>query len=428
VTDLADRAVAAIDRQELIDLTLRLCNIDSAGPHEGEAAEAVYDWLRREGFKARKVALFSDRPNILGTLPGSGGGCSLLFNSHLDTAVQTGDTWVQLDAADDVYHRAWIEGDELVGEGVVNDKGPLCAFLVAAKAVRSLGVPLTGDLLLTAVVGETSHEPAPGEPHTLESAEAGVRFLVTHGGVADYALVAEGTGFSIVSVEAGMAWWRLTWLSDQPSFYTPYLPERGSPAESPNMIVRAAAAVAVLEAWAAEYQRRWTRELGGGVVVPKAQVAAIKAGDPTRLVMTPQVCSLYLGAFIPPEADPLAIRDEFIACLAAAGLAPSEVDLYLHRRGYEARGTDRLREALLRAHGATFGSEPPAANPATSSMWRDINVFSEVGIPAVTYGPRSETHSCRRAFKTESLYQAACLYARLIVDVYNQPKEQGGLT
>ena len=49
---------------------------------------------------------------------------------------------------------------------------------------------------------------------------------MTHGGVADYALIAEGTGFSIVTVEAGEAWFKISWLSDQPGFYTPYLPDR----------------------------------------------------------------------------------------------------------------------------------------------------------------------------------------------------------
>jgi len=55
-------------------------------------------------------------------------------------------------------------------------------------------------------------------------------------------------------------------------------------------------------------------------------------------------------------------------------------------------------------------------------MWRDVNIFNEVGIPAITYGPRSESHSEKRSFKIESLYQAACVYARLIVDLCNQEK------
>ena len=411
-----------MDKQELIDLTLEICNIDSAGPHEGLVAEAVHKWLIAEGFEARLAGLLPDRPNVIGTLRGSGGGCSLLFNSHMDTAVQASDVWVHRRPDAPVYHSAWVEGDDLVGEGVVNDKGPMAAFLIAAKAVKSLGVQLPGDLLLTAVVGETSHEPVHGVGGVGESAEGGARFLVTHGGVADYVIVAEGTGFSIVSLEAGMAWFKVTWLSDQVSFYTPYLPDRGDPLASPNMIVRAAAATLALEDWAAEYTRKYTREYGPDLMIPKAQVAAIRGGDPTAPIMSPQICSLYLGAFIPPDLSPLDLRDDFLSALSQAGIPAPEVQLYLYRRGYQASGNDLLRESLLKAHIAVVGTPPPPPNPATSSMWRDINVFSEMGIPALTYGPRSESHSYRRAFPIDALYKAARVYARTIVDVCHQPR------
>ena len=174
------------------------------------------------------------------------------------------------DYGDDVYHKAWVEDDELVGEGIVNDKGPMSAFLIAAKAIKDSGVKLRGDLLVTAVVAETSHEPTSDDPPgvVVQSKELGARFLVTHGGVADYALIAEGTGFGLVWVEAGKAWFKLTFTSDQPPFYTPYLPDRTTLAESPSMIVRAAAAIQALETWAADYQRRYTYECPGGTVVP----------------------------------------------------------------------------------------------------------------------------------------------------------------
>jgi acetylornithine deacetylase/succinyl-diaminopimelate desuccinylase-like protein len=112
----------------------------------------------------------------------------------MDTAVRSTDIWSRIDPDADVHHKAWREGDELVGEGVVNDKGPLAAFLIAAKAIKRAGVKLKGDLLLSGVVAETSHEPSDGPPGAVvETLDLGARFLATHGGVADYALIAEGT-------------------------------------------------------------------------------------------------------------------------------------------------------------------------------------------------------------------------------------------
>src|SRR5262249_60691666 len=84
---LAEDSVKRINRQELIDLALTICNIDSAGPTEARVAEYIYEWLRTVGFKARKTGLLADRFNVIGTLPGTGGGGGLIFNSHSDTAV-----------------------------------------------------------------------------------------------------------------------------------------------------------------------------------------------------------------------------------------------------------------------------------------------------------------------------------------------------
>ena len=419
----AEDVIRAIDKQELIDLTLQVCNIDSAGPNEAPVARLVADWLHDNGFAVRKIGLLADRFNVLGRLAGSGGGYSLIFNSHMDTAVRSTHVWTHRDRDADVFHKAWIESGELVGEGVVNDKGPMVAFLIAAKAIKAAGVHLKGDLLVSAVVAETSHEPSDGPPGELvETQDLGARFLIAHGGVADYALVAEGTGFSIVAVEAGKAWFKITWLSDQPGFYTPYLPDRTTMAESPNMIVRAAKGIEALERWAAEYQKKNTRQSRLGLIVPKAQVAAIRGGDSTYAKVAPQICSVYLGAYTVPDQDPLALRDEITEALGNAGVPASDVELYLFRRGYEAVHADRIIAAVEKAHLAMFGSSPPPPNPATCSMWRDINIFNELGIPAITYGPRSERHAYRKSLTIDSLYRAACVYARTAMDICNQEK------
>ena len=420
---MIDDVIRKIDRQELVQLALDVCNIDSAGTNEKPVADYITAWFAREGFKVRQVGLLAERPNVLARLPGTGGGYSLLFNSHMDTAVRATDVWCRTDPTADIHHKAWIDGEELVGEGIVNDKGPMSAFMIAAKAVKAAGVKLKGDLLLTAVVGETSHEPSDGPPgKVMETKDLGARFLATHGGIADYALIAEGTGFSIVTVEAGMAWYKVLYVSDQPGFYTPYLPDRTTMAQSPNMIVRAAVAVKAIEDWAASYQKRRTIPSSCGPVIPKAQIGAIRGGESDNLHSTPQVCALYLGAFIVPGEDPLVLKREIEETLASAGVPATDVELYYCHPGHEAKNPERIVAAVRRAHDATFDTPPPPPDPATNSMWRDINSFNEVGIPAITYGPRSQRHSYRRSFTIDALYKAACVYARVIVDICNQEK------
>ncbi|HEY1364108.1 MAG TPA: M20/M25/M40 family metallo-hydrolase [Xanthobacteraceae bacterium] len=423
----ADDVIALIDRDELVRLALDICNIDSAVGHEAEVGEHLHDWMRRQGFLTRKIGLLRDRFNLLGTLPGAGSnGCSLIFNSHMDTAVPREPDLVHADTSDPVHHGAWQEGDLLVGEGICNDKGPMAAFLIAARAILNSGHRLKGDLLLSAVVSETGGEPCDEPPGSfLESKELGARFLITHGGVADYALVAEGTGFGLVWVEAGEFWYRLTLRSGQPPFYTPYLPDRTTLAGSPNMIVAAAAAIEAIEKWAAGYQKRNVYRSAGGTIVPKAQIGGIRSGNAHRPFLAPQVCELYVDVRSVPGQDPLAVKAELGQLISGLGLA-GMVELYSFRPAFEARHVEPLAEAVCRAHRATFGAEPPPAPVETSSMWRDINAFNEVGIPALTYGPRSASHAFKRALSIDSLYQAACAYARIALDLCNQEKTDRG--
>jgi acetylornithine deacetylase/succinyl-diaminopimelate desuccinylase-like protein len=419
-----DEIISLIDRDELVRFALEICNIDSAVGHEGEVGEHLFNWMKQHGFVARKIGLLRDRFNVLGTLSGSGGGYSLIFNSHMDTAVPREADLVHADPTQRVYHSAWQEGDLLVGEGICNDKGPMAAFLIAAKAIKMSGHCLKGDLLLSAAVTETGGEPCDDDPPGLfvESKEIGARFLITHGGVADYALVAEGTGFGLVWIEAGEFWYKLTLHSDRPPFYTPYLPERTRTAESPNMIVAAAAAIEAIEKWAREYEKRNVYRSPGGTIVPKVQIGGIRGGSARRPILAPQICHLYIDVRSVPGQDPLKTKAELSKVVSDIGLK-NTVELYSFRPGFEAKNIDHFSDAVRRAHRANFGEDPGPAQVETSSMWRDINAFNEVGIPALTYGPRSASHSFKRALTVESLYQAACVYARIAVEVCNEEKK-----
>src|SRR4029078_6989663 len=148
---------------------------------------------------------------VLGRLPGTGGGRSLVFKSHMDTTIHKDECGPTRGGAEKVSHTAWREGDMLVGNGVCNDKGPMATWLLAAKAIKDSGVKLKGDLLMMAVVGEIGVEPVDEfQPPAYLAKEPGTRYAITRGGVADFALVAEGTDFGIVGVEAGQGVFKIT--------------------------------------------------------------------------------------------------------------------------------------------------------------------------------------------------------------------------
>ena len=417
-----DDVVARIDPQEVVDLALALGNIDSPTGSEGPAGQFVYDWLERNGFAPRKFALIPERFNVAAWLEGTGGGYSLIYNAHLDTTLRRDAVWSAKDPNDPLYHSAWVEGEDIYGDGVVNDKGPLAAFLVAAKAIKGSGIRLKGDLIVSAVAGEISREPIEEWQGPLYlSKDLGVRFMVTHGAVADYALVAEGTGFGIVGVEPGKAHFKVTVVTDGPRYYTPYLPRPTGLADAPNAIVRAAAVIAKFEEWAFAYQERNTYRGPTGTIVPKASVNAIRSGYPFNLTSAPQLCSFYVDTRILPGANPMDVRDELRGVLRDAGVEGT-VELFLYRPGFEAKGAERLIETVRRCHGQTFSTPPAIVGEPVTSMWRDTNAFNELGIPAISYAPRAASHATKKSFKVKDLQDAARVYARIAMDLCDQQR------
>ncbi|MGH8446586.1 MAG: peptidase M20, partial [Solimonas sp.] len=202
---------AAIDRDEVIALTLELCNIPSPMRQERRAGEFVHDWMARHGFAPRKVGMTPERFNVIGRY-GGGGGPSLLFSSHLDTEspfYDDKDRWAMTPetVADRQWLEAWLEGETFHGHAVGNDRGPMACFLLAAKALQRAGIALDGTLYLTACPGEIGPEPAE-ECAGLDyiGRELGAAYLLAHGGVApDYMISAEGTDFGINWTACGYA-------------------------------------------------------------------------------------------------------------------------------------------------------------------------------------------------------------------------------
>jgi len=415
---------AKIDTNELVKVALDLGNIDSPTGREGPVAEYVKDWLQREGFDVRTVGLYPNRPNVIATLPGSGGGRSLCFNSHMDTAVHQEEWWASRHASDRIFHSAWREDDMLVGNGIVNDKGPMATWLLAAKAIKDSGAKLKGDLLLMAVVGEIGVEPVDEfQPPEYLAKEAGTRYAITHGGVADYALVAEGTDFGIVAVEAGKAFFKITIFGNEFPIYTPYIHRPASLEENPNAIVRMSAFVQRIEEWANEYKEKNRYECAGGIVVPNVNIGAIRGGVPWKITKTVQQCAIYVDVRVTPIQEPLDIREDLRKLLKESGFA-GEIDLYAYRPGFEAdaKKVAPLKDAITRSHKAILGTDPKPAPIPASSMWRDVNCFNEMRIPSVTYGPGVSSGGGKYAMKIENMILGTKLYAQTAIDICSQDR------
>src|SRR5688500_15966991 len=115
------------------------------------------------------------------------------------------------------------------------------------------------------------------------------------------------------------------------------------------------------------------------------------------------------------------VRDELRSVLKKAGIAGT-AELFLYRPGFEAKGAEHLIDAIKRSHAQTFDTPPAIVGDPVTSMWRDTNAFNELGIPAISYAPRAQSHATTKSFKVMDLTNAALVYARIAMDLCNQPR------
>jgi acetylornithine deacetylase len=141
-----------IDRDYTIQTLVKLVQTNSinptlapGAPGEAEIAELIDASLSACGLRTEIMEPEPGRVSVLGRLPGTGGGRSLMLNAHSDT-VDVPDMAEPFSGE--------IRGGRLYGRGAYDMKGSLAACMGAAKALRDSGVKLRGDLLVAAVADE----------------------------------------------------------------------------------------------------------------------------------------------------------------------------------------------------------------------------------------------------------------------------------
>ncbi|MFQ5689822.1 MAG: ArgE/DapE family deacylase [Gemmatimonadota bacterium] len=179
-----------IDADNLCRTACDLVAIDSVNPRlapgaGGEAEIAAYV-ARALGDLGLEVSVHEPepgRPSVVGRLPGSGGGRSLMLNAHYDT--------VGVEGMENPFEPI-LRGRRLYGRGAYDMKGSLAACLAAARALVRAPVELGGDLLVAAVADE-------------EYASLGTRDLIDRYSV-NGAIVTEPTGLDVCLAHRGFTW------------------------------------------------------------------------------------------------------------------------------------------------------------------------------------------------------------------------------
>lgn len=388
----------AADRDDLIELCLSLGNKTDYAGAERPVAEAVVDWLKNAGIEAWLQPITDTSANAVGLLRGTGaeGAHSLILNAHLDTQGFTPTGGIEVERKN---RRAWIEGNLLFGQGLANDKAQLAAEMIAVRALKRVGAPLMGNLYVTGVAQEIS---APLESECRNALGAngpkvsqiregfGARWLIGQGIVADYALVAEVTDFTISVAQAGYLRVRV----EVPGvvLYTPALARGEKPNDNLNPFERAGRVITAIEDWCKRYERDGKIDFPGGTIVPKAQIVEIQPSGPAWT--EPQdACYLFVDIRLVPGANAGLIERSLDRHIQSATGLECQLRSYDYHRGHVVEDADNLIAALGAAHREVHKKELGAASAFMQSMWRDGNVFNEAGIKAIGYGPPTQSNS-----------------------------------
>lgn len=164
--------------------------------HEKEAQEYVYRQMEILGLSPQKLAFdpSSERPNVYGTLTGTGDGHSLLMNAHIDTVCVTEPEKWSFPPLGGV-----IRDGKVLGRGASDDKMAIIAMLYAVKALIECHISLDGDVYLLSSVGEES-----GEGGSIGAGPA-VKAMPT----ADFAIVSEATCMEMDIASSSMTYFEV---------------------------------------------------------------------------------------------------------------------------------------------------------------------------------------------------------------------------
>lgn len=150
-----DRVLAAIDRNELVELTQRLIQIRSVIEPQNEdgtearAAEFVRETLDNIGMAVTVDEAAPDRPNVVGRVDGSKPGACVLLEGHTDVVTEGDrDTWTVNPFGGEV-----ADG-RIYGRGACDTKGNLAAAIIAIQAILESGVAFPGSIVMASPVDE----------------------------------------------------------------------------------------------------------------------------------------------------------------------------------------------------------------------------------------------------------------------------------
>ncbi|WP_163847197.1 M20 family metallopeptidase [Pseudooceanicola aestuarii] len=413
----------------VISLTQEMVRIPSVNPkfetkqglnNETAVAALVEDRLKSQGYQTESWEVFEDRPNVVGSLPGTEDR-SLILCGHIDTVpVGNAANWTV-----DPFGAELRDG-RLYGRGSVDMKAGLAACIAAVESIKAAGIELEGRVSIHAVVDE-------------EAGGFGAMDAVKKGHLAKNAIIAEPTWDKVVPAEGGLEWVRVTLIGRSGHagmryndiFPQPDVPGRLIPAV--NAIEIAARFLAALKEFEASRCRTNYHPLcppGLSTINPGVIHGGVGIGDDglpfirTNPAMTPDRVTLDLDLKFLPNETSAEVRAEFEAFVAAFAALdpwtrahPPEVTWELGGLHFPPMDTpvDHPIVTSLVGHHSTLAETPEVRG---FDAVTDAAHYAGAGVDACIYGPSGDGfHGDNEYVDVASLHRSTKVIAAAILDI-----------
>jgi acetylornithine deacetylase len=338
----------------------------------------IAEAMREIGLEVEVWEPEPDRPNVVGVLPGTGGGQSLMLNAHTDTVGVEG-------MAGPFTPR--IADGRMYGRGTQDMKGSLAAQLAAVRALREADVELAGDVIVAAVIDE-EHK-SRGTEAVIERYEA------------DGAVVTEPTDLELALAHKGFVWIDVE---------TRGRAAHGSrPDEGVDANMHMGRVLAGLDDLEQTLRRRDGHALVGA---PSLHAAQIEGGTASSVYSAQ--CRLRVERRTVPGESAAQAVEEVQTILDALNAEDSTFDATCEkafaRRPFEVARDAPVAEAVRSATANVLGQVPPDVG---QTFWTDAALLAGAGTETVVLGPVGDgLHTTEEWVDLDSVAQLAEILAR----------------
>ena len=356
---------------------------------EYRVAEIVKREFDRISISFEEFVRMKERPNIIGKLGKNSSGKRLLMPAHMDV-VPAGDGW-EHDPFD-----VLVRDGKLYGRGTNDNKGPLASIIVAAEAIKELGLEdqIEGQLLVAALSDEEAADP--------DGVDYGIGFLLEHKLIDPTHAIVPDIGFEMKEIdiaEKGRLVIKITAIGKQAHGSTP---EQGV-----NAIFMMSKFLQQLEGLKFEYKEH---PLLG---YPTLNLGEIHGGVAPNVV--PGSCYIYLDIRTVPKMNRKAIIQQIQVCIDKVENGKFKIEVLSESIPFSVEPENELVKLIQKYAGEQLGISAKPMGMGGGTYAKDL---IQHGVTTVGWGPGGDTaHIANEYIEIQQLVDFSMLTCLISLDL-----------